>query len=237
VWAPEPNVTPKLALLPQPEAEVVPPPIPNWDKASASTSWPDARWEHASSSTRPPRPVDAVAETHPGRLRHSRAFTTTVVLASLLVVFIAVSVVLVLLLHSGNATPGTTSTVAVVSPDASRLKTATQSINADTSAARSKLHSLSGIPTIGKVATVMNPYVSSLQHYQTVLSVVEVPNSARGAAINVRALVSKDVQSLGTINGLAPLALGSYLEEFGTGSARLQNELDTLEHALRTPTR
>jgi hypothetical protein len=180
--------------------------------------------------------VDAVAETHQGRLPRSRAFTT-VVLASLLVAFVAVTVVLVLLHHSGDATPGTTTKVAVVSPDASRLKTATQSINADTSAARSSLHTLSGIPTIGNVATVMNPYVSSLQHYETVLSAVEVPNSARRAAINVRALVSKDVQSLGTINGLAPLRLGSYLEAFGTGSAQLQKDLGTLEHALRAPTR
>ena len=83
----------------------------------------------------------------------------------------------------------------------------------------------------------MNPYVSSLQHYQTVLSGVHVPKSARGAATTVRALVSKDVHALGTINGLAPLGLGSYLEQFGTGATKLQKALGTLEHALRAPTR
>jgi len=160
-----------------------------------------------------------------------------VVLASLLVVFIAVTVVLVLLHHSDNATPGTTSTEAVVSHDASRLKAATQSVNAATNTARSKLLALTGIPTVGKVVVVMNPYVSSLQHYQTILSRVEVPKSARGAAATVRALVSENVQSLGTINGLAPIRLGSYLEEFGTGAAKLQKDLGTLEHALRAPTR
>ena len=158
------------------------------------------------------------------------------VLASLLVVFIAVTVVLVLLHDSGNATPGTTS-AAVVSQNASRLKTATQSVNAATNTARSSLLALRGIPTVGNVSVVMNPYVSSLQHYQTVLSRVEVPKSARGAAATVRALVSGDVQSLGTINGLAPLRLGSYLEAFGTGAAKLQRDLATLEHALRAPAR
>jgi hypothetical protein len=237
VWAPEPNETPKLALLPQPEADVVPRPIPNWEGASTSTSSPGTHWEHARPTTRPPRPEHADPETKQGRSRRSRALTTTVVLSSLLVVFIAVTVLLVLLHHSNTATNSTTQRVAVVSPDARRLKTATQTVNADVSGARSALHSLNGFPTVGKVAAVMNPYVSSLQHYQTVLSGVEVPKSARGAAINVRALVSRDVQSLGTIEGLPPLRLGTYLEEFGSGATQLQKDLGKLEHALRTPNR
>jgi len=235
VWAPEPNVAPKVAVLPEPATEFEPPPIPNWDRASASKSWPDARREHASATSRPPVPADA--GTHQGRPRRSRAFTRTVVLASLLVVFCVVTVALVLLHHSDNATTGPRATAAVVSHDVGRLKTATQAINADTSAARSTLHALSGIPTVGRVAVVLNPYVSSLQHFQTVLSGVDVPKSARGAAASVRASVSKDVRSLATINGLAPLHLGSYLEGFGTGANQLQQELGTLEHKLRASTR
>ena len=230
-------MTPKLALLPQPDTEVVPPPIPNWESASASTSWPDEPGEHASAPVRGPEPVHAAAAPPQERPRRSRAFTTTLVLGGLLVAFLAVTIVMVLLHNSGDATPGPTSTAVVVSHDASQLKTATQSVHTDISTARSKLLALHGIPTIAKVTAVMNPYVSSLQHYERVLSGVPVPKPARGAAASVRALVSKDVQSLGTINGLAPLGLGSYLEQFGTGAAKLQKELGTLEHALRAPTR
>jgi hypothetical protein len=236
VWAPEPIVTPKVAVLPAPADEAVPPPIPNWERASVSAPSPEAPWEHASSTTRRPRPVHSVEETHQQHSRRSRAFMTTAVLASLFVAFVVVMVVMVLLHHSDNPPAGTASTSAAVSPETARLQAATKSMNTHADAARSALHSLNGFPTIVKVAAVINPYVSSLHHYQTVLSGAAVPTSARGAAANVRALLSRDVQSLATINGLPPLRLGSYLEKFGSGVTHLQKDLGTLEHALRART-
>ena len=235
-WAAEPFVTPKLAPLPEQVVEIVPPPIPNWDRASVSTFWPDARWEHASRASRSWQPVAPVAETHRRPERRSRAFTTTVVLASLFVVFIAVTVVMVLLHHSTKATARTASTTAVISPDSARLQTATQAIDVDTNTARLTLHTLSGIPTPPQVAAQLTPYISSLRHYQTVLSGAEVPAAARRAAATVRTLVSRDARFLGTIQGLAPLRLGSYLEEFGTTSTQFQKDLGTLERALGAPT-
>jgi hypothetical protein len=100
------------------------------------------------------------------------------------------------------------------------------------STAVAALHSLHGIPTTAKVAAVINPYVSTLQHYQTVLSGAKVPIGARGAAAKVSALLSRDVRSLATIDGLPSLRLGSYLEKVGPGVTQLQKDLGTLEHAL-----
>jgi hypothetical protein len=180
--------------------------------------------------------VRPVAETHHQRNRRSRAFTATAVLASLFVVFVVVTVVMVLLHHSDNPPARTPSTAAVISPETARLQTATRALDSHASTTRSALDSLNGIPTTDKVAGVVNPYVTSLQHYQTVLSSAEVPTAARKAAANVRALLRRDVQSLATIDGLPSLRLGTYLEEFGTGVTQLQKDLGTFEHALRATT-
>ncbi len=142
---------------------------------------------------------------------------------------------MVLLHHSTKATPGSASTVADVSPDSARLQTATQAMDVDTNTARLTLHTVSGIPTPPQVAALITPYISSLRHYQTVISGAQVPTAARGAAADVRTLVSRDVRFLGTIYGLAPLSLGSYLEEFSTTSAQFQKDLGTLERALGAP--
>ena len=151
-------------------------------------------------------------------------------------VFVAVTTVMVLLHHSAKASAGRASTVAVVSPDAARLQTATQAIDVDTNTARLTLHTPTGIPTPAQVATLITPYISSLQHYQKVLSSARVPTAARGAAANLRTLVSRDARLLGTIHGLAPLRLGTYLEEFSLTSIQFQKELGTLERALPAPT-
>jgi hypothetical protein len=229
-------VTPKLAVLPESAADVVPPPIPNWERASASASSPDAPWGYASSTSRPPRPVHPVEESHHQPNRRSRAFTATAVVASLFLVFAVVTVVMVLLHHSDTAPPAKASTAAVVSPETARLQTATRAMDRTTSTTRSDLDSLDGIPTTDRVSGVINPYVSSLQHYQAVLSAAKVPTAARGAAANLRALLRQDVESLATIDGLPPLRLGTYLEKFGTGVTQLQKDLGTFEHALRART-
>jgi hypothetical protein len=227
-------VTPKVAVLPEPVDEAVPPPIPNWEYSSAS--WPDEPYEDAISTTRPPRPVHSVEETHRHHSRRSRAFMTTAVLASLFVLFVVVMVVMVLLHHSANPPAGKASTAAVIAPGTARLQTATKAIDTDANTTLLALHALHGIPTPVQVATVVNPYVSNLQHYQTVLSGVKVPTAARGAAAKVRSLLSRDVPSFATIDGVPPLRLGSYLEELGTGLTQLHKDLGTLEHALRART-
>jgi preprotein translocase subunit SecG len=232
VWAPEPIVTPKAAVLPEPPDDAFPPPIPNWERASVSAPWPEAPREHASSATRPPRPVHSVGEAHRQHSRRSRAFMTAAVLASLFVVFVVVMVVVVLLHHSDNPPAGTASTASAVSPETARLQGATKSMNSKVTAAHAALHSLNGIPTTVKVAAVINPYVSSLRRYEAVLSGAEVPTSARGAAAAVRALLTRDAQSLATIDGLPSLLLGSYLEGFDPGVTQLHKDLRTLEHAL-----
>jgi hypothetical protein len=235
VWAPEPVVSPRVAALPDRGTEAVPPEIPNWDRASDPAPWSDTRWEHAGTTTRPPWTVHAEGAAQRSPIHRSRAFTITVVLACLLVVFAIVTVTVVLLHRSADAPTGSTTATAVY-PGAARLQTATHAMNAETNTTRTKLHALPGIPTTTRVAALINPYVSNLQHYQTVMSGIEVPPRARTAASNVRALVSRDVRYLGTINGLPPLRLGTYLEEFSTGAAQLQKDLATLQHELRAAT-
>jgi hypothetical protein len=236
VWAPEPIVAPKLAVLPEPADGTVPPPIPNWERASVSAPWPEVPREHPNWTRRPPRLVDSVEETHQQHGRRSRALITTAVLASLFVVFVVVMVVMVLLHHSDNSPAGRASTAATVSRETARLQAATTAMNRDGTAAHSALLSLKAIPTTVQVAAVINPYASSLRHYQTVLSGAHVPTSSRGAAANVRALLSGEVRFLPTIDGLPPLRLGAYLEQFGSDLTHLQKDLGALEHALRART-
>jgi phage-related minor tail protein len=102
--------------------------------------------------------------------------------------------------------------------------------------ARSGLDAITGIPTPAKVAAAINPYVSSLQRYEMTLAGTAVPAAARTAAAGARTLVSQDVQFLSTLSGLAPLRLGSYLEQFGKNATQLQAVLSRLEGELRTAT-
>ncbi|HEX4127480.1 MAG TPA: hypothetical protein VHX67_07875 [Acidimicrobiales bacterium] len=159
-------------------------------------------------------------------------------LASLFVVFAAVAGVMFLLHQSPRAASGptTTSTPAVSSSDTVRMQTATRAAAAATTAARSKLDAMTGFPTTHKVSAVLNPYVASLRRYETVLRGTDLPTAARTAARSALVLVTRDVQFLGTIDGLPPVRLGSYLEDFGTNATQLLKTLNTLERALHTPT-
>lgn len=49
-------------------------------------------------------------------------------------------------------------------------------------------------------------------------------------------MVSADLRYLSTINGLAPLRLGSYLEQFGKNATQLQTDLGRLQGELGTAT-
>jgi len=172
--------------------------------------------------------------------------------ACLVAVFVAVTVVMVLLHHSANSTstgaappPAVTSSgsttgaappAAVASSGSTRLVAATQVADEATSTTILGLHALKGIPTIVTVAALINPYVSSLQQYANALPGTDVPATAQTAAANALALVGEDVQFLSTINGLQPVRLGSYLEQFGHNAAQFQKALATLEHDLGAPT-
>lgn len=232
VWASEPLVTPKVTTLPKQATEAVPPRIPNWERASVSASWPDVQWEHASETTLPHRPLHA----HGRRSRRAGAVTAGIVLASLFAIFLAVTVVMVLLHHSTNTTPASAPTATVTSSDSTRLVAATKVADRATSTTLLELHALKGIPTPVAVAAVVNPYLSALQRYAIVLSGADVPATARTAAAVALAQVGDDVQSMSTINGLPALRLGSYLEQFGKDTAQFQHALATLEHDLGAPT-
>jgi hypothetical protein len=170
---------------------------------------------------------------HEQRSRRIRVTTTAIVLASLFVVFLAVTVLMVVLHHSAPTGKATTATV--TSSDSARLVAATNVADEATSTTRSELHQLKGIPTPDTVARLINPYVTALQRYAIVLSGTDVPAHARSSAAEALAQVGDDVQDLSPINGLRAVRLGTYLETFGRNAAQFQKALGTLEHDLRSP--
>ncbi len=97
------------------------------------------------------------------------------------------------------------------------------------------LTSLTAFPTPTNVETVINPYISSLQLFQTFLSGAKVPAPARAAATSAEAQLHQDLQFLDTIDGLPAQQLGAYLVQFDTDATRLQTTLSTLEQNLRAP--
>jgi hypothetical protein len=236
-WTPEATVAPKLATLPKP-TEVEPRRMPNWDGARGANELPDARWEHATPPPprrQPERPPAKVSS--PERPARDKAFTVKAALAALLVVFLTVTVVMVLLRHSGT-TPTQSAPAVVVAPsDVARVQASTRELNAETAATRTALHQLPGIPTPLNVGAVINPYVASLQSYGTFLTTARLPGGPRTAAALTHALVTQDLQHLETINGLPALKLGSYLEQFTQDAARFQGALDSLQQSLADSTR
>ena len=98
--------------------------------------------------------------------------------------------------------------------------------------------SLPSFPTPTNVSTVINPYVNSLQLYETFLSGTTVPLPARATAQIALAEVRNDIATFETIDGLPAARLGAFLQEFATDSTQLQSTLGTLEvdlHSLTTP--
>jgi hypothetical protein len=226
---------PKLATTLEHVPEVVPPEIPNWERAAVSNSWPESRWEHATKTTLPWRPVPPRQDADPRR--HGRAFTAALAVGFLVLVFVAGAVVLASLHHAPKAPtgPAAASTSSASASDVAQILAATKAADAANASAQVKMHTLSGFPTPAKVAKVINPYVASLQHYKTTLTDISAPASARALAVSAHALVTRDLHFLGTINGLPPLRLGSYLEEFGKGADTLHTTLVSLQRELHPP--
>ncbi len=153
------------------------------------------------------------------------------------VVLLAATVIVISLHQPTTAGPPAASTSKAPPPSAiSRARSATEAALTATTAARQGLGSLSGFPTVPKVAAVITPYISSLEHYQAFLTGSTVPAAARRARDNATAVVNQDLRHLGTINGLASLRLGTWLEQFSTDMVALQASLSTFEHALRSST-
>ncbi len=174
--------------------------------------------------------------------RHSRVYTATVVLACSLLVLVAV----VLIIHSRQrpstpaaSPPAPTAAGSVPAPSvlrqAARIKAATDEVNLATTTALAGMSSLPNLPSPADVAQVVGPYAESLQLYGSFLSGADVPPSARATATQVLGQVRVDAAFLGTIEGLAPAQLSTYLHTFYTDAAQLQGSLIALENELPSP--
>jgi hypothetical protein len=135
---------------------------------------------------------------------------------------------------AGVPASGTSSTGATASGTA-RLQAATDAVDSATTAASVGLTSLAAFPTPTNVETVINPYISSLQLYETFLSGTTVPSSAKPTAASAEAKIRQDLQFLATIDGLPPQQLGAFMVQFDTDATQLQTTLSTLEQDLRNP--
>jgi hypothetical protein len=217
-----------------PGAELAPQAVGTVEFDPALTALPDVEADHDTEPESPRGPAHARARNGAEGKPRSRVFKATLVLAFLLVVA-AVPVALMRSLHHPTVTAGPparpTSVVSSTS-NVSRLQTATDAADSATTSARVALTSLSNFPTPTNVETVINPYVSSLQIYETFLSETDEPAAARSAAASVESQVRQELKFLVTIEELPPVQLGSYLEQFGTNATQLQTTLSALEQDL-----
>jgi hypothetical protein len=127
--------------------------------------------------------------------------------------------------------------ISAVSPAAvARVRSATNAAETATTRAHSSLDAISGLPTLANVSAIINPYVESLQHYQTALREAVVPGTAKTTVDSVRSLVGQDATFLFTINVLPSLDLGAYLAEFAARSTQLQLAFSEIRGALDAAT-
>jgi hypothetical protein len=164
-------------------------------------------------------------------------YTATVVLACVLLV--AVSTVLIARAFHRPSNPG--SPAASASPAVARaeLQAATDEVDAATTTAVAGIMSLPVAPTRGQVAAVVNPYVETLALYDTVLSgslsAHDLAASSTGPARATAAQIRRIVSSLRTVDVLPPIALGAFVQSFGSDATGLQATLNDLEGALASP--
>jgi hypothetical protein len=185
--------------------------------------------------------------------KRSRVFKATVVLACLFAIAVAAAVTVRTLHHpttttaappthvttptqatTGTAASGTSAAKTTASGSA-RIQAATDAVDSATTAASVGLTSLAAFPTPTNVETVINPYISSLQLYETFLSGTTVPAPGQPTAASAEAKIRQDLQFLETIDGLPPQQLGAFLVQFDTDATQLQTTLSTLEQDLRSP--
>lgn len=224
------------------ESFPIPPP-----EAETAVSEEAALWENdgetTSSMSAAPAPTRR-SRTHQKheQNRRSRVFTATVVLACLVLMLVAAAAVLHARHHPTTATttageaPAHAAPSASSSSEAARIQTATDALDSATTSATVGLSSLATFPTPSNVEKVINPYVSSLQLYGTLLAGSAVPAPTRSAASSAEAQVRQDLQFLATIDALPPLQLGSFLKQFDADATQLQTTLSALEQNLRAAT-
>ena len=250
-----------VAFEPAPESE---PAAPHFAEAAATfavvgaaepaqpplsddAAW--ATWEAGPPPEFVPDPAEGGSgEARPEKPKRSRVFKATVALAVIFLVAVG-AVVAVRALHHPTTTAaplsrvttptqaakGTGSSAGTAASDTARVQAATDAVDSATTAASVGLTSLTAFPTPTNVETVINPYISSLQLYQTFLSGTKVPPSAQPAAAAAAAKIRQDLQFLETIDGLPPQQLGAFLAQFDTDTTQLQTTLSTLEQDLRAP--
>ena len=167
--------------------------------------------------------------------RRSAETRRRVLLAAL---FVAVVICAVVVVHAGRARSDTQPPVAVTSPVSSgaqlfRLESAISDVQSASTEAPAGLTGLGGFPTPQRVAAVVIPYVDSLQLYQNVAAGVTVPTHACAAFASANAQVVQDITFLKSINGLPPVQLGSFIDEFFAHITQLQATLDRLQQDLQ----
>ena len=150
-------------------------------------------------------------------------------LCILIVLVVAAAVIPAIHRPPAGGQPTRTPTVPASSSKASEIQSATDAVDSATTATRAGLTSVAGFPTPTNVSTVINPYINSLQLYETFLSGTTVPLPARATSQIALAEVRQDIAFLETIDGLPPIRLGAFLQGFATDSTQLQSTLDTLE--------
>ncbi|HVB91688.1 MAG TPA: hypothetical protein VND70_06265 [Acidimicrobiales bacterium] len=75
------------------------------------------------------------------------------------------------------------------------------------------LDSLQGVPTVAAMVPVVSPYMGALQKYSADLAAIPWPENLAGASESLRAQVDAFAAFLQTLQGVRPLALGSWFSE------------------------
>jgi hypothetical protein len=222
--------------------------LPSSDTGTLWATTPAAPWDADDPASAHTGEDDEDGDDGAEKPKRSRVFKATVVLACLLLLAVAAAVAVRELHHPTTTTTAppahvTTPTQAVVgtssagtaASNTARVQAATDAVDSATTAASVGLTSLAAFPTPTNVETVINPYISSLQLYETFLSGNAVPAPAQPAATAAVAKIRQDLQFLETIDGLPPQQLGAFLVQFDTDATQLQTTLSTLEQDLRAP--
>jgi hypothetical protein len=183
----------------------------------------------------PDGPAHARTRKNRGAKERSRAFTVTFVLACLVLVVLAATLVVQSLHHTPPAItspPARSAVPATASAAAARIETATHDVDSATAEVRAGIAAMTNFPTPASVATIIDPYISSLQLYEAVMAASKVPASAASEAANAEAEARRDLAFLETIHGLPPVQLGAFLGQVGAETTQLQATLSGLEQSL-----
>ena len=244
VWESKAEGVAEVAPTWRAEPQTKPRPIPSWQPDPPLKTESEMLWGRRRETA--PKSRSAVARTRrrAGRRSRKRVIIATVVLACLLVVFVAVAVIVYSLHSPSNSTEGrlasanhgTSTTAGNSSSGVSAFRTATDVATFATTTTRAKLQPLPVFPTPKTVAAVVEPYLALLQRYEAFLSSNRAPATIRTAAANAEAQVSGDLTFFNTLHGLPSPQLGAYLDRFLTDSSQLQRTLTALNQELRRAT-